>query len=40
MDSEDEGELYVGCAGGEDGSFEMEYTPDRFPAECRPGMLT
>jgi len=27
LDSEDEGELYVGCAGGEDGSFEMEYQP-------------
>lgn len=31
MDSEDEGELYVGCAGGEDGSFEMEYTPEPLP---------
>ncbi len=31
MDSEDEGELYVGCAGGEDGSFEMEYTPEPVP---------
>jgi len=32
MDSEDEGELYVGCAGGEDGfflhwPFDMEQTP-------------
>ncbi len=32
LDSEDEGELYVGCAGGEDGSFEMEYKPDPVPA--------
>ena len=32
LDSEDEGELYVGCAGGEDGSFEMEYTPVSVPA--------
>ncbi len=32
LDSEDEGELYVGCAGGEDGSFEMEYNPVPVPA--------
>ncbi len=32
LDSEDEGELYVGCAGGEDGSFEMEYQPSPVPA--------
>ena len=25
LDSEDEGELYVGCAGGMDATFEMEY---------------
>jgi dipeptidase D len=25
LDSEDEGELYVGCAGGMDANFEMEY---------------
>jgi len=31
LDSEDEGELYVGCAGGEDGSFEMEYRPVPVP---------
>lgn len=31
MDSEDEGELYVGCAGGVDGSFEFEYTPQETP---------
>ncbi|MFA4998067.1 MAG: beta-Ala-His dipeptidase, partial [Bacteroidales bacterium] len=31
LDSEDEGELYVGCAGGEDGSFEMEYKPQPVP---------
>lgn len=32
LDSEDEGELYVGCAGGEDGSFEMNYKPQPVPA--------
>ena len=32
MDSEDEGELYVGCAGGEDGSFKLEYRPEQVPA--------
>ncbi len=32
LDSEDEGELYVGCAGGEDGSFEMGYDPGPVPA--------
>ncbi|NLA15734.1 MAG: aminoacyl-histidine dipeptidase [Bacteroidales bacterium] len=31
-DSEDEGELYVGCAGGEDGSFLLEYQPEQVPA--------
>jgi len=25
LDSEDEGELYVGCAGGKDANFEMDY---------------
>lgn len=27
LDSEDEGELYFGCAGGIDGSFEFSFTP-------------
>lgn len=35
MDSEDEGELYVGCAGGIDGSFTFSYTPEAFPKEMK-----
>ncbi len=31
LDSEDEGLLYVGCAGGVDGSFEFDYTPEEAP---------
>lgn len=32
MDSEDEGELYVGCAGGEDGSFTLAFDMEQTPA--------
>ncbi|MCG6185869.1 aminoacyl-histidine dipeptidase [Maribellus maritimus] len=32
MDSEDEGELYVGCAGGEDASALFSYTTEEVPA--------
>jgi dipeptidase D len=32
MDSEDEGELYVGCAGGEDANITFEYTEEAIPA--------
>jgi dipeptidase D len=32
LDSEDEGELYVGCAGGMDANFEMEYNIRMTPA--------
>ena len=32
MDSEDEGELYVGCAGGIDVSASKKYTPEACPA--------
>jgi len=32
MDSEDEGELYVGCAGGEDAAMEFTYTEVAVPA--------
>lgn len=32
MDSEDEGELYVGCAGGIDVSASKAYTPEAAPA--------
>jgi len=33
MDSEDEGELYVGCAGGEDASVTFNYTEVPVPAD-------
>ena len=33
LDSEDEGELYVGCAGGLDANFELEYNIQLTPAE-------
>jgi dipeptidase D len=32
-DSEDEGELYVGCAGGEDANIRFNYTEIKTPAE-------
>lgn len=32
LDSEDEGELYIGCAGGMDGNIEFEYITDKIPA--------
>jgi len=32
MDSEDEGELYVGCAGGEDANFRFSYSEEKTPA--------
>lgn len=31
LDSEDEGELFIGCAGGLDTTIEMEYTPTQLP---------
>lgn len=33
MDSEDEGELYVGCAGGEDANVKFNYTEVPVPAD-------
>jgi len=33
MDSEDEGELYVGCAGGEDAIAQFKFTETAVPAE-------
>jgi dipeptidase D len=33
LDSEDEGELYVGCAGGLDGTFTFNYKEEIFPAD-------
>jgi dipeptidase D len=32
LDSEDEGELYVGCAGGIDGNIHFDYESDSMPA--------
>jgi dipeptidase D len=32
MDSEDEGELYIGCAGGTNANAEFTYTPEPVPA--------
>lgn len=32
MDSEDEGELYVGCAGGEDANVTFKYSEEAVPA--------
>lgn len=32
MDSEDEGELYVGCAGGSDANIKFTYTEEEVPA--------
>jgi len=33
MDSEDEGELYVGCAGGEDASIQFKFKEESVPKE-------
>ncbi len=35
MDSEEEGELYVGCAGGEDVNAHFVYAPEAVPAGSR-----
>ncbi|MBN1651419.1 MAG: aminoacyl-histidine dipeptidase [Bacteroidales bacterium] len=32
MDSEDEGELYIGCAGGTNANAQFTYTPEAVPA--------
>ena len=39
LDSEDEGELYVGCAGGLDGTFTLKYTKEKAPAGYIPLQL-
>jgi len=39
LDSEDEGELYVGCAGGLDGSFEFTYSQEAVPDNMAPYCL-
>ena len=33
LDSEDEGELYIGCAGGMDGNIEFDYISQPVPAD-------
>ncbi len=33
LDSEDEGELYIGCAGGIDTTGEFTYTPEDVPED-------
>lgn len=40
MDSEDEGELYVGCAGGEDVSVTFEYKKKEMPKSYIGGRLS
>ncbi|HKK58450.1 MAG TPA: aminoacyl-histidine dipeptidase [Salinivirga sp.] len=35
MDSEDEGELYVGCAGGEDANVTFSYKEDKLPIDYK-----
>ena len=40
LDSEDEGELYVGCAGGLDGNFEFAYKEEAVPAGMVPYALS
>ncbi|PIE87710.1 MAG: cytosol nonspecific dipeptidase, partial [Bacteroidetes bacterium] len=39
LDSEDEGELYVGCAGGIDANVEFAFTREEVPAGMRPLQL-
>jgi len=40
LDSEDEGELYVGCAGGTNGNYTFHYTEEAVPAETESFKLT
>ncbi|MFV0554375.1 MAG: aminoacyl-histidine dipeptidase [Mangrovibacterium sp.] len=40
MDSEDEGELYVGCAGGEDATVTFKYDKKDMPSEFVGGKLS
>ncbi|MBN2814082.1 MAG: aminoacyl-histidine dipeptidase [Bacteroidales bacterium] len=36
LDSEDEGELFIGCAGGEDANIEFDYAADAVPTNYQP----
>jgi dipeptidase D len=40
LDSEDEGELYVGCAGGVDANISFEYKKEALPAGYVPYLIT
>ncbi len=40
LDSEDEGELYVGCAGGTDASAQFTYMEEEFPSEATPFQIS
>jgi len=39
LDSEDEGELYVGCAGGMDANISFRYKTDKIPANYVPYLV-
>jgi dipeptidase D len=39
LDSEDEGELYIGCAGGMDGNIEFDYKTDKIPSGYIPYVI-
>lgn len=39
LDSEHEGELFIGCAGGEDANIEFDYVADTVPVEYQPFTL-
>ena len=40
LDSEDEGELYVGCAGGLDGTYQFDYINEAVPENTIPYTLS
>ena len=39
LDSEDEGELYIGCAGGMDGNMEFDYKAEQVPSGYVPYLI-
>jgi dipeptidase D len=39
LDSEDEGELYIGCAGGIDGNIEFDYIAEKVPSGYNPYLV-
>jgi dipeptidase D len=40
LDSEDEGELFIGCAGGMDANIEFEYKTSKKQADTKPFLIT